>query len=107
MSIISSDLLPNRVSSRVVWSLVAGLAATVALEVLAPGGWRIAAVTLLIFAVIAVAVGQLLREKSVAEQELREARVRHRNLVDALPHYIFSVDTNDRYIALNAHSCRR
>jgi PAS domain S-box-containing protein len=40
------------------------------------------------------------------EQELHETRVRHHDLLDALPHHIFSLDVNDRYLALNAHSCR-
>jgi PAS domain S-box-containing protein len=39
------------------------------------------------------------------EEELWEARERYRDLLDALPHYIFSVDNDDRYTALNAHSC--
>jgi two-component system cell cycle sensor histidine kinase/response regulator CckA len=39
------------------------------------------------------------------EEELREARERYRDLLDALPHHIFSVDNDDRYTALNAHAC--
>jgi two-component system cell cycle sensor histidine kinase/response regulator CckA len=105
MSITPSRLVDGRVASRVVWILIAiGALATIAFELFAPAWWRIGAVAL-IFVAIAAAAGELRRAKSVAEKELREARVRHRNLIDALPHYIFSVDTNDRYTALNAHSC--
>ncbi len=96
----------GRLSGYLVWLLIgAGVAAILLLEVFAPGWPRVAAVTLT-FVVIAIAVGELRQAKSVAEEELWEARVRHRNLLDALPHHIFSIDNDDRYVALNAHSCR-
>ncbi|HEX7190635.1 MAG TPA: ATP-binding protein [Thermoanaerobaculia bacterium] len=44
-------------------------------------------------------------ELQIAREELREARARHRDLLDALPHHIFSLDSDDRYLALNAHAC--
>ncbi|HEV8433623.1 MAG TPA: ATP-binding protein [Thermoanaerobaculia bacterium] len=97
----SVQALPDRLA----WLLIgAGVAAIVSLELFAPGWWRIGEVTL-IFVVIALAVGELRRAKSAAEGELREARARHRNLLDALPHYIFSIDNDERYTALNAQSC--
>ena len=105
MSVSPNSLRSTDLPGRLIWLLIAaGVVAIIPVELFATGWWRVAAVNL-IFVVIAAAVGELRRAKSMAEGELRETRVRHRNLLDALPHYIFSVDTDDRYVALNAHSC--
>ncbi|HUP62967.1 MAG TPA: PAS domain S-box protein [Thermoanaerobaculia bacterium] len=45
-------------------------------------------------------------EENRAQVALRQAERRHRELVDQLPHYIFSVDADDRYIAVNAAACQ-
>jgi PAS domain S-box-containing protein len=37
-----------------------------------------------------------------AEEKFRRSESRYRQLVDALPHYIYSVDLSDRYVAVNA-----
>jgi two-component system cell cycle sensor histidine kinase/response regulator CckA len=85
-----------------VWLLIAaGLAVIVGVELFASGWWHVAAVAL-IFVAVSVTVAEFLR---IAGQ-LKESRSRHRDLLDALPHHIFSVDINDRYLALNAASCR-
>ncbi|HUO84774.1 MAG TPA: PAS domain S-box protein, partial [Thermoanaerobaculia bacterium] len=49
-------------------------------------------------------------EDITAEQqtrnELKAAERRHRELLDSLPHYIFSVDQQDRYTAVNSATCQ-
>jgi len=39
------------------------------------------------------------------QNALRRSEQRHRDLVNSLPHYIFSVDNDDRYLAVNAAVC--
>lgn len=38
--------------------------------------------------------------------ELRQAEAWHRELLDQLPYYVFTVDTEDRYTAVNTAACR-
>ncbi|MGA7614242.1 MAG: PAS domain S-box protein [Thermoanaerobaculia bacterium] len=40
-----------------------------------------------------------------AQREFQDAERRHRELLDTLPHCIFSVDLHDRYTAVNAATC--
>ncbi len=44
-------------------------------------------------------------EQLLAERTLSEERARHRDLLDALPHFIFSFDNDDRFTAANAAAC--
>ncbi|HEX7191283.1 MAG TPA: PAS domain S-box protein [Thermoanaerobaculia bacterium] len=45
-------------------------------------------------------------EERRTEEALQESLTRYRDLLDALPHHIFSVDKDNRYLALNASACR-
>ena len=54
----------------------------------------------------ALSMAEDITEERRVEEALQESRQRHRDLLDALPHHIFSVDTDDRYLALNAAACR-
>jgi two-component system cell cycle sensor histidine kinase/response regulator CckA len=41
-----------------------------------------------------------------AQCDLLESESRYRQLLDQLPHFVFSVDSEDRYMAVNAAACR-
>ncbi|HEX7809576.1 MAG TPA: PAS domain-containing protein, partial [Thermoanaerobaculia bacterium] len=62
------------------------------------------------FIAIIVAEGLSLRRVDAHRREslrrVQESEARHRQLLDQLPHHIFSVDDDGRYVAVNAATCR-
>ncbi len=53
-----------------------------------------------------LSMAQDVTEEQETERALQESRRTHQELLDALPHHIFSVDLEDRYLALNASACQ-
>ena len=53
-----------------------------------------------------VAMARDLTAEERAQNDLRQAERQHRELVDSLPHPVFSFDEQGRYTAVNAATCR-
>ena len=52
-----------------------------------------------------ISMAENITEEQRTQNALRQTQERYRELVDSLPHYVFSVTNEDRYVAVNQATC--